>query len=309
MRAMQPETAFRWLLHTPVEGPNWWRSATGDRAGNLWITGSPSLGRPAPIALSRDGGVSWEVEPFVSRKGHECMRCAPDGTPWIVGVAGTVLARVRGRWKRLRPGTKNHLFGVAFEGERTVCVVGAEGTILRSEDAGQRWIKLDAVTDRSLFDVACDPRGRWVAVGEDRVVLCSDDGERWTVTQPPCDPPERGPRRRLSAVEPFGEGRFVAAGDTLVLRSDDGGATWTDVSPEGLSHVMSLCVTPSKTWFVGALVTVHRSANEGASWHAEHTHEGEGHAWIYGLHVLDDGRGVGVGPHNTCWLRERVAVR
>ncbi|MEZ4405317.1 MAG: hypothetical protein R3A52_02320 [Polyangiales bacterium] len=294
------ETASRWSLVEPLPGPNWYVSVWSDGAGTFWLTGLPSFGRPAPIARSTDGGHTWALEDLLSRRSHTRVRGAPGGEPWVIGERGMVVTRRDGTWKRVRTGLKGWVHGLWCPSPETVYLT-ADGAIARTHDAGRTWSFTE--TTFALSTVVGDGAGSFVAAGKDGVILRSDDGARWSVTREAQPMKQGNIPRYLRALATFAPGCFVAAGDDAVLRSDDGGRTWRDVTPQGLREVMSLCVTASVTWFVGALERIVRSDDRGATWVVEHAHEGPGHAWVYALDVDADGRGFAVGPHNTGYLR------
>src|SRR5687768_10836568 len=64
---------------------------------------------------------------------------------------------------------RDRFFDVATVDGRRVVVVGYGGKVLISDDAGERWRRAAAPTDRSLLRVALADGGRAWAVGQDGV--------------------------------------------------------------------------------------------------------------------------------------------
>ncbi|MFO0609724.1 MAG: hypothetical protein U0324_41585 [Polyangiales bacterium] len=279
-----------------------WRD--GDR---LAIVGGCSLGKPAPIVCSLDGGATWALEDFTSRRDFRCVTADARGDLWVGGDLGTLLTRRKGKWKRLRTGITKGIGRVWCEAPGVVYAVSHEGVIARTLDDGRTWETLARGTEAVLRALCGDRAGAFVAVGVGNAIVRSDGGERWEAVGAGV-PAVENARDSLSAVRSFGPGRFLAGGEALLLRSDDGGRAWRDVTPACVKErgcVTSLCVTPKGTWYVGSLERIFRSDDEGATWVEEHRLAPGGmHRWVYALDVGDDGRGVAVGPHGTVYLRD-----
>ena len=103
--------------------------------------------------------------------------------------------------------------------------------------------------------------GRYVAVGDDGVIVTSDDGSRWTLRP-------AGVTNALATVAYCG-GRFVAAGRKGDLLWSADGETWTAVVgwDYGFSHVVC-CGT--EFWATGEDGIV-ASSPEGVTWQERHT--------------------------------------
>lgn len=278
-----------------------WRD--GDR---LAVVGGCSLGKPAPIVLSEDGGATWSLADFTSRRDFLCVTADARGDLWVGGAKGTLLVRRDGRWKRVKTTLTEGISRVWCAAPDAVYVCSHKGALARSLDGGRRWEVIESGASASLRAVCGDGAGAFVAVGDSNAVVRSDDGARWAPVPFGDGLREAAAHNGLRAVRAFGPGRFLAGGEGCVLRSDDGGRTWRDVTPAclaGRAWVTSLCVTARGTWYVATLERVARSDDEGATWALEHEMEGPLHRWVYALDVGDDGRGVAAGPHGTAYLR------
>jgi photosystem II stability/assembly factor-like uncharacterized protein len=99
--------------------------------------------------------------------------------------------------------------------------VGLSGAVLRTEDGGATWTRVDAPIARDLFGVG-GSGSRVVVVGEGGFAAHSQDGGRSFETSdvPPLP-------IALHDVELTSEGRAYAVGPRgLVLRSDDAGTSF-----------------------------------------------------------------------------------
>ncbi|HIF95213.1 MAG TPA: hypothetical protein EYQ60_19130 [Myxococcales bacterium] len=113
------------------------------------------------------------------------------GLGLAVGRAGVVLRSVDGgdRWQAIVSPTTHDLNAVAIGGQRAV-VVGAQGGLWTSADAGERWRPWrgagEAVHFDSLLAISFSPSGKTgMAVGDRQRILRSvDGGESWTELQP-----------------------------------------------------------------------------------------------------------------------------
>ena len=201
---------------------------------------------------------------------------------------------------------------------RTILVVGDDGTLLKSVNAGATWRSLaddvdwrdatpsDNVPDRpasetpsslpALGSVAASPDGRRaIAVGEAGTVLTSDDhGETWTNRA-------SGSSGRLnSVVFDAGTGRAIVVGsDGIVLTSDDRGATWTKRASGSSASLTSVAFDAStgRAIAVGIDGIVLTSDDHGATWTERRSGTS---AWLYSVAFdAGTGRAIAVGKNGT----------
>src|SRR5437867_3697097 len=84
--------------------------------------------------------------------------------------------------------------------------------------AQETWRGLNSGTTVPLWSVTFGG-GRWVAVGEQGIIVTSTDGVTWTRRS-------SGSTRWLVGVG-YGNGRFVAVGEAGMILISDDGATWS----------------------------------------------------------------------------------
>jgi photosystem II stability/assembly factor-like uncharacterized protein len=112
-----------------------------------------------------------------------------------------------------------NLFIVRFSGDVGVAV-GSDGAVLRSTDAGQRWLPAVTATDQPLSDVTIDGT-TVIAVGAKGTLLTSFDGGQRFTARP------WGGVEELRAILRAPSGRLVVVGDKgVVLTSKDGGQSF-----------------------------------------------------------------------------------
>ena len=152
-------------------------------------------------------------------------------------TGATSRAQTPGNWAIQESATTSHLRAIAVAQRpanvpvtiaRRLVVVGDQGVILTSADAGETWTRCESGTTAGLTGVAySDAARRFVAVGEGGTILSSSDGVTWARETSPTP-------LRLNAVIEAGPGIFRAVGEAgvgLLERSNDGLDRWvrTDV--------------------------------------------------------------------------------
>ena len=195
---------------------------------------------------------------------------------WVTPVESNAFAR------RLTTTAGLNDLAVMDDG-RTILVVGNNGTLLKSVNAGATWKSLaDNVKWRNgtppggrvsespllspaLSSVAASPDGSLsIAVGDRGTVLTSDDnGATWTDRT-------SGSSAELNSVAfDARTGRAIAVGDEgTVLTSDDSGASWTDRTSGSSAELNSVAfdARTGRAIAVGDEGTVLTSDDSGASW-------------------------------------------
>ena len=197
-----------------------------------------------------------------------------------------------GAWTaRATPVTRT-LTGVAFKDAKTGVAVGHGGSVVRTEDAGASWARVeveDAGTD-SLLDVQHLGGDHFIAYGAFGLYLDSTDaGRSWARRTILEDTPAAGAAEagaEPAAAEGAGEehldepfdrhiSRVIKVGSTLLLvaesgtlaRSNDDGASWTRLeSPYEGSWFNALEIDDGAVLVFGMRGNVYRTADLGATW-------------------------------------------
>jgi photosystem II stability/assembly factor-like uncharacterized protein len=127
------------------------------------------------------------------------------------------------------------LYAVAvIDGERVIAV-GDHGSIYRTENAGQRWLKGESSTRRSLYAVSMADAAVGWAVGQYGTILRTVDGGRTWAIQPVLEGKENLHLFGVHAVD-ADTAWAVGVWGTRIL-TQDGGRTWSDHSvPVTLDH-------------------------------------------------------------------------
>lgn len=138
----------------------------------------------APFAFTRDGGKTWTELALPSgvaslRQGEQVwVAVGSSGAAYVSTDAGAT-------WNAVYTGTSANLSAVAFSDARNVWAVGAESTLLKSEDAGARWsiVKLPGAY-ATLRDVKfANAKVGWI-VGDAGLIFSTVDGGKTWRQQP-----------------------------------------------------------------------------------------------------------------------------
>lgn len=186
-----------------------------------------AVGNFAAAVLTRDGGRTFETMRVVPEGEDPTLNAvafldARQGV--VVGEMGLIARTVDGgmSFSRVDDGTiQAHLFGIEALGAGFV-VVGSEGTILASQDAGATFVQQESPVREDLIRVATAGR-RVVVVGLAGTILWARDplGPYQAVSLVPTYQWLAGVR-----ISPDGRGFAVGARATLLV-THDFGETWS----------------------------------------------------------------------------------
>jgi photosystem II stability/assembly factor-like uncharacterized protein len=134
------------------------------------------------IFRTSDGGSSWV--PWFDRTDNPkffnlyAIRPAA-GDVYIAGESGLVLKldAAAQRFRALDVAYNGSLFGVV-DAKSAVVVFGLRGTVLRSDDAGRTWVKVDAGLPAAVIAAARTARGSVLLADAGGRVAATDDGAR-----------------------------------------------------------------------------------------------------------------------------------
>ncbi len=179
------------ILRSSDSGENWTALASPSSATLTGIAFAPdgrtgwAVGHDAFIAVSTDGGVSWQkqwqgknleasfldVGVIDARRAIAigayglCMTTADAGKTWTV--------------KKILE-EDMHLNRITRGPTGTLYIAGEHGTLLRSRDEGETWQRIDSPYDGSFYGILPLDERTLLAYGlRGRVFRSTDDGESW----------------------------------------------------------------------------------------------------------------------------------
>lgn len=222
------------------------------------------VGGHAAVAVSRDGGGSWEQVPSLAGSDAMGWAVTPDAV-LVGGHPGLYLSTDSGAtFARVSDAARDvHALGGSGS---TVYLSSPEAGLLASSDGGRSWQVRNAQGGRSFMGtIQVDPQNPQRLLAPDMstgMTLSSDGGRTFT--------PLGGPAGAMAATwNPTDVDDIIAVGMDSGARSTDGGQTWRDLTlPKGTTAVTYS--DDGATVYAAALqgqkAVTYRSTDAGASW-------------------------------------------
>lgn len=228
-----------------------------------------AVGAFGAMALSQDGGASWQALPATTARQALLGVAVRAGHGIAVGQGGAVLVSDDCRqWRAVGTGSPARLNAVAMNRKGQAWAVGAFGTVLRSQDWGHTWTVLpqdwSRIADKlegepHLYGVQVDDNGQVTVAGEFELILRSGDGVQWKVLH-------QG-ERSLFGLRLVEGGRGLAVGQSgAVLTTRDGGSTWQDIASGSQAILTDVDLAPDGRAVATGINTVLTSRDGGATW-------------------------------------------
>lgn len=231
------------LLKTVSAGDNWQKVPTNTENAlndvtfvgeNGWV-----VGQGGTVLHTEDGGLTWTTQDTDTSLSLMQVCFTDSIRGFIVGEGGTVLSTSDGGatwssldldWLSLLPQelieigvVVANLYDISFIDTEHGWIVGDNGIVLSTRDAGKTWRLLRAGQLPPLFSVTFKTLTDGWATGQDGLLLVTHDGgERWE----PIELPVRASLFRIRMKNACGI--LVGNGGT-VLRTSNGGITWDKI--------------------------------------------------------------------------------
>ena len=239
------------IIHTVDGGKKWDRQESGTEknlfavsfadANNGWAAGEYGT-----IIHTADGGKTWEFQSKNIDKMLNGVFFVDNQRGWVVGEFGTILYTPDGgkNWETQRcedietvVGMDSYdwkpapsLFKVHFEDENRGWIVGMDGLILKTEDRGNKWRKLETNCKVPLYSIDIKGQRGWAVGSRGNYLLSQDGGETWAVKDGVIKT-----RFWLKDVSFVDESNgWIVGASGAVAHSNDGGISWKLVS--GMSY-------------------------------------------------------------------------
>jgi photosystem II stability/assembly factor-like uncharacterized protein len=212
-----------------------------------------ATGHQGVLLRTADGGESWAQATLGGKEKPALFAVRMDGTRGIaVGAYGAYYESSDGgiTWaprRVLDADFDRHLTGIASCGERCLVIAGEAGTILRSDDAGATWKRVDSPYEGSFFGAAGLPDGTAIAFGmRGNAFRSTDRGLTWQRID------LGNYKGALQGATLDGNGSLVLTGaDGFVATSVDAGRTFATGALPGRPTISALLVIDGRVLTAG----------------------------------------------------------
>lgn len=145
-----------------------------------------------------------------------------------------------------------------------VWLVGSDGKILKSNNSGADWKKLNSGTHANLQDIAVWNEKQAVVVGNGPKILKTDDGGQSWIS---VELPKLEMATKLLRVRQSGNGEAWAVGEgSMILHTQDYGATWSLAGKQEDVAWNDIFFQGKDGWLVGEFGRIKLTNNNGKTW-------------------------------------------
>lgn len=185
---------------------------------------------------------------------------------------------------------RDRFLGVAMPSEKVIWATGSNGKVVRSEDAGQKWVSQVAPTIENLQGIAAWNSNQAVGVGGNGVVIRTDDtGKTWTEVSAP----KSEVANKLLTVRAYDKGVAWAVGELgAVLKTTNFGRSWERSLPEKDQAWNDICFAGNHGVLVGEFGQTMKTADGGATWQPAKSGV---QSSLMSVFLRDESNGVAVG--------------
>jgi len=197
------------IIHTADGGKTWEKQESGTEnhlftvyfadTQNGWAAGDLMT-----LIHTSDGGKTWEPQDveeileeniFASEVIYNGLYFHDAYEGWMVGEFGTIYHTTDGgkNWKHqecdlLQPDMGEDgwemprltLYDIYFTDRNRGFILGVDGTLLKTEDGGKEWKKVNSATEWSLYSISVIGDTCWAVGNRGAYIKSTDGGETWT---------------------------------------------------------------------------------------------------------------------------------
>ncbi len=180
----------------------------------------------------------------------------------LCGIICAINLKAAADWTAKTSGTTKDLHSVFFATEDIGWVSGADGTILRTTNAGTDWTAQTSSAAVALKTIAFKNYAIGVAAGENgTIVRTTDGGTTWAAVN-------SGVAFTLNKLFWISDNVWAVGNSGTILKSTDSGATWASGASTAptTNHLKSVYFINSSTGWACGVNTILRTSDGGSSW-------------------------------------------
>lgn len=258
-----------------------------------WIAGDNGF-----LASTSDSGRTWTPYQLNTTEDINEIYFRNDDNGYLVAGRKMFVTRDKGRsWQETRIyrssdfGTgRPEFLSIRFSDKKRGYVIGSvlkksgdeevvvDSLLMRTEDGGETWRRLNVPTKTELFHLDFDGNSHGWIVGDEGIILhTTDEGNTWRKQT-------SGTVNTLYNIDfrDKTDGYAVGKGGTI-LRTENGGASWERVESNFRETLMRVDFADDKNgWIVGYGGNILRSADRGKTWVRQ---ESNTRARLFGLYM------------------------
>ena len=197
-------------------------------------------------------------------------------------------------WLPQTSNTSNSLKSVSFVNSTTGWVVGSNGTMLKTVNAGASWSSQTTNTSNNINGICfLDASTGWL-VGDGGVIKKTTNGGGSWASQNSTTASD------LKAVQFFDANTGWAvggSGQAIILKTINGGTTWTSQNPGNGEFYSLAMVNASIGWVVGD-GGIHATTDGGGTWNSQFN----SFSTLYSVHFANANTGWAVGLSNNVYM-------
>ena len=247
------------IIHTADGGKTWERQQSGTQK-HLFTVHFPdknngwAAGDVMTLIHTSDGGKTWEPQAvqemgdenvFASEVIYNGIFFHDANEGWLVGEFGAIYRTTDGgqKWEyhpcpALTPEVsedewempKLTLYDVYFTDRKRGFILGVDGTLLKTENGGEEWKKMESATKNSLYSISVVGDKCWAVGARGAYIISGDGGNTWTSKKGAIHT-----KGWLTSVDFVNDKvGWVVGKSGAVFKTTDGGETWEWLS--GVSY-------------------------------------------------------------------------
>jgi photosystem II stability/assembly factor-like uncharacterized protein len=216
---------------------------------NIFNRGSNST---SYLLKTSDGGENWERMEIVEDGRGRIVKIFFDGknNGFAIGESGSLYALPGSeeKWKKRAPPIRYLLLDGTFTDASHGVIVGAGGSILFTEDAGETWNKSNVFGNakgkfHSVFFI--NQKTGWTAGADGRIFQTTSGGKTWREQK-------SGVTRNLNGISFVDAKEGWAIGEEgTILQTTTAGSTWTPFNSKIRHNLEKIFFVGKKGWIVG----------------------------------------------------------